>query len=865
MSVSIINEMGSLPDLSVIKGPINYLQPNLLHKLFEDIAACNEDSIAIIYEDADVLKRHTYKELNELSNRLSRSLLDAIVKNNLPRNNDQDYIIAVSMYPSDKLVATLLAIWKCGAAYLPLDPSFPEPRVEHIIQESKPAIVIYEEDSNAFLNTQRFSYDDILNLSSNYTNSNLTDTECLEQVKDDLAIVLYTSGSTGIPKGVRLPHKVILNRLYWQFKTFPYSASEKVGVFKTALTFVDSVSEIWSPLLNGLAILVVRKAVTQDPQKLVALLEKCKIERLVLVPSLLRSLLMYLKLLKRKDALSSLKLWICSGETLAVSLAKEFYDYFPENEYRLCNFYGSTEIMGDVTYHVIAGLDQLRHQDKVPIGLPIDNTIIYLLDSNLRPVKTGDVGELYASGLNLAEGYVNGRDPEKFIENPLAIDPMFARLYRTGDFAKAEKGTIVYEGRTDSQIKIRGHRVDLSEIEKAVTSIDGIDKAIVLCYKPGEINQALLAFVSTEIVISEHHIEDILRKKLTAYMVPQVVILDKIPLLVNGKIDRQSLLKTYDNLNNNDTSLQNDIDYKGVSKDKMEMATVLFETVASVLNKAARSTICTKANFYEIGGNSLNSVFTITALSEKGYHISISDFIAATNLGEILDKINNNQGDSLISQSLTHPYTSEFLEDGFRADVLDMITTSFYEKADLEQWLMPDVFEEDYDEIIDAIWKPLVEKRLSFIAKDKNGNIHGVALNFDARDEPEVEIRSKLNIVFEFLESIEGPVRDNVLPPGKGKILHSFMMATRSTLTPGENVAIMSFMEDEVLKLANERKFAGIFTTNTSPLTQQLGTDVYGYQTMYDCQVNQYVASDNTKPFGRAPDSQRAIVQWKPM
>lgn len=322
---------------------------------------------------------------------------------------------------------------------------------------------------------------------------------------------------------------------------------------------------------------------------------------------------------------------------------------------------------------------------------------------------------------------------------------------------------------------------------------------------------------------------------------------------------------TFPFLFNADASLQNDIDYKGVPEDKIKIATVLFETVASVLNKAARSTISIDANFYQIGGNSLNSVFTITRLSEKGYHISISDFIAAANLGEILDKINSDQEGSLIYQPSAPTYTSELLKDEYRADVLDMITTSFYEKADLEQWLMPDVFEEDYEEIIEAIWKPLVEKRLSFVAKDKNGNIHGVGLNFDARDEPEVEICSKLNIVFEFLESIEGPVRDNVLPPGKGKILHSFMMATRSTLTPGENVAIMNFMEDEVLKLAKERQFAGIFTTNTSPLTQQLGTDVYGYQTIYDCQVNEYVASDNTKPFGRAPDSQRAKVQWKPI
>lgn len=185
------------------------------------------------------------------------------------------------------------------------------------------------------------------------------------------------------------------------------------------------------------------------------------------------------------------------------------------------------------------------------VGLPIDNTIIYILNNNYQPVKTGEIGELFASGFNLAAGYVNGRDPEKFLENPLAIDPAFARMYRTGDFAKLEKGEIMYEGRTDSQIKIRGHRVDLSEIEKTVNSIDEVEKAIALCYKPGEVDQALLAFVTIQSPISEDQLEDILRTKLTSYMVPEVIILDNIPLLVNGKVDRQTLLNSYNNINNN--------------------------------------------------------------------------------------------------------------------------------------------------------------------------------------------------------------------------------------------------------------------------------------------------------------------------
>ncbi|KAK5644614.1 hypothetical protein RI129_005914 [Pyrocoelia pectoralis] len=859
--------MGSVPQLAIIKGRTRAHKPAQLHALFEEIA--NTDSgknVALIFEENGITRQLTYKELDTLTNSLARVISNKITANNIPRNLDGDYIVAVSMTPSDYLIVTLLAILKAGAAYLPLDPTFPKSRVEHILCEAKPAMVIFDEDFGNFLTTDKLSLKEFLNAGNEFPSSPLNENERQKHLKTDLAIVLYTSGSTGIPKGVRLHNAMIMNRLRWQFKTFPYANTESTCVFKTALTFVDSVSEIWGPLINGLSVLIIPKEVTQNPERLVSLLEKYKIERLVLVPSLLRSLLMYFDLHKEKQFLKRLKTWICSGETLVASLAQQFYKYFSISHHKLCNFYGSTEIMGDVTYQVISDIDQLNYQEKIPIGVPIDNTIVYILDPDYRPVKVGEVGELFVAGANLASGYVNGRDPDKFIENPLAVDPTYMKLYRTGDFARVEKGIILYEGRTDSQVKIRGHRVDLSEIEKTVNSIDGIEKGVVLCYKPGELNQTLLAFITTEASLNERQIERLLKEKLPSYMVPQVILLDDIPLLVNGKIDRQTLLKVYENSdgNNNDTvNFQVEIDYTGVTEGQMPAAKVLFETVASVLHKSARSSICVDANFYEIGGNSLNSIYTITSLNEKGYHISIGDFIAATDLGEILDRMSPDK--QSFPTMMTQPpcYSAEPLQNDHKKDAIDMITSSFYQKADLEQWIITEIFEYDYADLLEKLWTPLVEAGLSFIVKTETGKSVGVALNFDGRDEPEVEVHSKLSIIFEFLESVEGSVRDTELPAGKGKILHSFMMATNSTLTPKENVAVIQFMEKEVIRVARCSSFEGIFTTNTNPLTQQLGTNIYSYRTYLDCQVNQYVASDGTKPFGLAPDSQRVLVQWK--
>lgn len=182
-----------------------------------------------------------------------------------------------------------------------------------------------------------------------------------------------------------------------------------------------------------MAILVIPKDVTKDPERLVDALEAYKIERLVLVPTLLRTLLMYLPLKNQPNLLHNLKIWVCSGETLSVSLATEFFDYFHEGKHVLCNFYGSTEIMGDVSYFICESKKQLQAYEKVPIGYPVNNTVIYILDGDYRPVKMGQTGELFVSGLNLASGYVNGRDQFRFIDNPLAADPSKFSSYRGGD------------------------------------------------------------------------------------------------------------------------------------------------------------------------------------------------------------------------------------------------------------------------------------------------------------------------------------------------------------------------------------------------------------------------------------------------
>lgn len=858
--------MGTILQQSVLKGKQGSMgkEKDTLHKLFNQAAVNYSSQLAIRYED-DGGQRYamSYGELHKTTNKLARVLK----KLEKPEGASQ-WLVGVCMKPCLQLPIVLTAIQKAGMAYLPLDAEFPMTRMKHILQEAQPFAIVIEEtaDPAIYEDANTLTYSQLSKLSEGEANEDLE----IEEDPERIAIVLYTSGSTGTPKGVLLSHATVLNRLQWQWRELPYAVGEEHCVFKTSLTFVDSVSEIWGPLLRGRTLIVVPKHVTRDPERFVALLEKYKIQRLVLVPSLLQSILMYLSLRSKDDALSSLRLWVCSGETLPVSLAEQFFGTFDKGDKTLANFYGSTEIMGDVTYHLLTNRRQLQSTEKVPIGKPLDNCIIYIVNKEMRLVPQGEVGELVVAGRNLATGYVHDVDGRKFQDNPFAIDPEYSRIYCTGDYARISKDVIVYEGRLDSQIKVRGHRVDLTEVEKAVSKAPGVDKVVVLCHKPGELSQTLIAFVTVanESSTCALKIETFLQATLPVYMMPRVVIMETIPLLTNGKTDRQALLKYYEastSCNNDEERIMN-CDYTGVPEKDLEKAKVLFPTVASVIGEG-NAVVRLDSNFYELGGNSLNSVYTVTKLRDQGYKIGITEFITAKSLAEVIDRMTISTADNEVFENGNlneDEFIYEMLNASHKADAIEIITESFYSKADLEQWLMPDISREDYRVLMERLWDPLVEKNLSFVVKSsRDGRIIGIGLNFDLWDEPEVIVDSKLTIVFDFLEYLEAPIRERKLPKGKGQIIHNFMMGTSSDLNAAENVIIMKEMEEFCLRLARRKEYAGIFTTNTSPLTQQLGMDVFGYETMMTYQVNRYSAPDGTKPFGKAPDSQLAICSLK--
>jgi amino acid adenylation domain-containing protein len=354
----------------------------------------------------------------------------------------------------------------------------------------------------------------------------------------NLAYVIYTSGSTGTPKGVTGLHLGAINRFNWMWKTYPFDPQE-ICCQKTTLSFVDSIWEIFGPLLQGIQTIIIPNEVLKDPSQLVQTLATHRVTRIVLVPSLLRVLLDSFDDLQKR--LADLKIWVSSGEEISVELAQRFRQVMPEA--KLINLYGSSEVSADVSCYEVAGGRQYR---CIPIGRPIDNTSIYILDSHLQPVPIGVPGELYIGGVGLARGYLNQPDwtAERFIPSPFGQEEV---LFKTGDLGRyLPDGNIDYLGRRDHQVKVRGFRIELAEIEIVLAQHASVREAVVLAIEDKPLDRLLVAYVVSDRdkVDKISELRNFLKQRLPDYMVPQAyAFLDALPLTPNGKVDRQVLSK----------------------------------------------------------------------------------------------------------------------------------------------------------------------------------------------------------------------------------------------------------------------------------------------------------------------------------
>ena len=500
-----------------------YPHDQCIHELFEAQAVRTPEAVALLYRD----RRMTYRELNARANQLAHHLRR--------RGVGRGVLVGICIERSMEAVVGLLGILKAGGAYVPMDPAYPQQRLAFMLEDSRAPVVLTMQRlihrlprctaETVYLDTD---WESIALESAANPDSGVN--------SHDLAYVMYTSGSTGTPKGVLAPHRAAVNRFAWMWHGWGFAPGE-ICCQKTALSFVDSVWEIFGPLLQGVPNVIIPDADLEDPHRLVQTLAANRVTRIVLVPSVLRLLLDSVADLH--SSIPELKLWITSGEAITPELARRFEADLPDAT--LMNLYGASEVAADVTWYVISNS---RSLERIPIGRPIANTHIYVLDPALHPVPIGVSGEIYVGGHSLAQGYLNNPalTAQQFIPDPFATDPE-ARLYRTGDLGRfLPDGNVEFLGRVDDQVKMRGVRIELGEIESVLRTHPSLHAAVVAVSGASGDERLIAYVVPNDSAPAPSALRRFVQDRLPDYMVPaSFVSLDTLPLLPNGKVDRRAL------------------------------------------------------------------------------------------------------------------------------------------------------------------------------------------------------------------------------------------------------------------------------------------------------------------------------------
>jgi amino acid adenylation domain-containing protein len=506
----------------------DYRTDKCIHEIIEQQAAQTPDAAAVVFEAESL----SYNELNTRANRLAHHLLAHGVG---PEN-----VVGVLMERSTELVSSLFATLKAGAAYLPLDPAYPAERLQLMLEDAGTRVVLTTAELAASLRSQSIKVSHLIEVDSH---SAAIERESAENPAsgagaDNLAYVIYTSGSTGTPKAAMNTHGAIRNRLLWMQQEYRLGSDDCV-LQKTPYSFDVSVWEFFWPLMYGAKLAVARPGGHQDVDYLMDVIEEQQVTTLHFVPSMLSAFLQH----EEFDRCRSVRRVIASGEALSAGLIRRFFENM--NWAELHNLYGPTEAAVDVSFWNCSS--ETGPSGRVPIGRPIANTQLYILDGQQVPVAVGVPGELYIGGVAVGRGYLNRPDltATRFIPDPYGGESG-ARLYRTGDrVCFSPTGEIEFLGRVDKQVKLRGQRIELGEIETALRKHQSVHEAVVTMRGEGE-QARLIAYVVTNAEeakdLAPTELRTFLQARLPEYMAPSAfVFIEQIPLTANGKINYEAL------------------------------------------------------------------------------------------------------------------------------------------------------------------------------------------------------------------------------------------------------------------------------------------------------------------------------------
>jgi amino acid adenylation domain-containing protein len=519
-----------------------------VHELFERQAELTPHRTAIEFKGQSL----TYAELNRRSNGFARRIVS--IRPPARSRGRGNYLIGICVDRSLEMVVGMLGAMKAGYAYVPIDPSYPEERMAFLVKDAAIDILLTRRhlaEKLASLDRRIICLDEEVTTQSEsfdeYATRNIP-TEHVNVTPNDPVAVLYTSGSTGLPKGVFISHKGLVSRLHWMRSSFPFTEDEVAGHI-AQLPFVRALWELFIPLTGGTKVVIIDLDTTKDPEKLSRCIGEHKITRLVTAPSLAQTLTSLPD--TAVQGLRALKYWFIGGEPLHRKIVTSIRRALPE--VFVCNLYGATEVHSFASYYPV--LDMADETSRVPIGRPISDTSMLILDRHQRILPAGVHGEICVLGDGVAGGYLNQPEltVEKFIHHRFT-DFWSGQLYRTGDIGcRLPDGSTMFVSRMDHQVKIRGIRIELGEVETALLAKEDIDKAVVVSSEFSPNDSRLVAYVvpryyKENLGLREwrrkyvYLLRRFLERKLPAFMIPSYfVLMEKLPLNAYGKVLRKEL------------------------------------------------------------------------------------------------------------------------------------------------------------------------------------------------------------------------------------------------------------------------------------------------------------------------------------
>jgi amino acid adenylation domain-containing protein len=543
--------------------------------LFEAVAFEHPDRLAVVCNQNEL----TYSEINKRSNRLAHYLRNKC-------DVKPDDIIGIKLERDESFLVTILAIMKAGGAYLPFDISYPEERIAQIY-ESSGCVLILDQSKLSLFEKSALDYP-----ATNPAKVNLP---------SHLAYVIYTSGSTGNPKGSMIEHSGMLNHLLAMKEELGLELHSKIAQ-NAAPTFDISVWQFLNALIVGGTTVMLDNDTILNPAHFIKNIKFYQVSILQVVPSYLKSILEYCSKTGLEPDFTSLKYLSVTGEAVNTPLLQEWFAKFPD--IKIVNAYGPAEASDDVTLHI---LEKAPDDINVPVGKPIRNVKIYILDKAMRQCPIGIEGEIYVAGIAVSRGYINKEEKgnSNFMDDPFLKNK--GRMYRTGDMGRwRQDGIVEFLGRRDDQVKIRGHRIELEEINNTLLKIPEIKNSIVIARDKINEEKCLVAYLVADTPLNFVNLRNQLALKVPLYMMPSFFVqMDELPLSNHGKIDKKKLPEPEDYFQNNEMKI-----VLPANETEQELL-LIWKEVLNLTN------ISTDANFFELGGHSLKAMKVIARVYEQ--------------------------------------------------------------------------------------------------------------------------------------------------------------------------------------------------------------------------------------------------------